>query len=126
MGTRDEARQLIDRIVAAYNSHDTDALVALYHPDITYWSAIDGQQTGIAAVRQHIDHLHEILPDERMEARTVITDGGMIVVEFESTGTNPAGKTYAIEFTEVFELRNGRVASIKVYLDPEAVAQAMR
>ncbi len=80
---------------------------------------------GIAAVRAHIDHLHQILPDEQMTANTVITDGDVAVIEFESAGTNPAGKPYRIEFTEVFEVRDGRVASIKVYLDPEEVDPAM-
>ena len=126
MGSKDDARLLVDRIVAAYNSRDVEALVALYQPNLTYWSAIDGLQVGIEAVRKHIDHLHETLPDEQMQARTIITDGDLIVVEFESTGTNPAGKTYTIEFTEVFELLDGKVASIKVYLDPEEVERALR
>ncbi len=125
MGSREDARRLVNEIVAAYNAHDTDGLAALYHDDITYWSALDGLQEGIAAVRAHIDHLHETLPDEAMSAQTVITDGALAVVEFESTGTNPAGRPYAIEFTEVFEIRDGKVASIKVYLDPEEVARAM-
>ncbi len=125
MGSRDDARRLVGRIVTAYNSHDTDALVALYQPDITYWSALDGLHKGAQAVREHIDHLHETLPNEEMRAHTVITDGELTVVEFESTGTNPAGNAYSIEFTEVFELRDGKVASIKVYLDPEEVARVM-
>ena len=125
MGSRDDARRLIDTVVAAYNSRDTEALIALYQPDVTYWSALGGLQQGMDAVREHIDHLHETLPDERMQARAVITDGELIVVEFESTGTNPAGNPYTIEFTEVFELRDGMIASIKVYLDTEAVSRAM-
>ena len=125
MGAKDDARQLVSDIVSAYNSHDIDGLVALYQPDVTYWSALGGLQEGVDAVREHIDHLHETLPDEQMRAQTVITDGEVVVVEFESRGTNPAGKPYAIEFTEVFEIRDGKVGSIKVYLDPEEVARAM-
>ena len=125
MGSRDEARQLIDTIVTAYNSHDTDALVALYQPDITYWSALDDMLSGVDAVRTHIEHLHETLPDEQMRPLVVVTDGEVAVVEFESTGTNPAGSRYRIEFTEVFELRDGKIASIKVYLDPREVEEAM-
>ena len=125
MGSTDDARQIVDRIVSAYNSGDTDALVALYQPDLTYWSALDGMQEGVEAVRAHIDHLHETLPDEKMQAVTVITDGELVVVEFESTGTNPAGNSYVIEFTEVFELRDGKVSSIKVYLDPKEVDRAL-
>ena len=125
MGAKDEARLLIDQVVEAYNSRDTEALVALYQPDITYWSALDGSQEGVEAVREHLDHLHETLPDEQMTAKTVITDGDLVVVEFESNGTNPAGNRYSIEFTEVFELRAGKVASIKVYLDPAEVERAL-
>lgn len=124
-GSRDDARLLVEQIIEAYNSRDTDALVALYQPDITYWSALGGSQEGISTVRAHLDHLHETLPDEQMRAKTVITDGELIVVEFESTGTNAAGSPYSIEFTEVFELRDGKVASIKVYLDPEEIEQAL-
>ncbi|MCH8991160.1 MAG: nuclear transport factor 2 family protein [Acidobacteria bacterium] len=126
MGSKDDARLLIHRIVTAYNSRDVDALVALYRPDITYWSAIDGLQEGADAVREHLDHLHATIPEEQMTAQTVITDGELIVVEFESTGTNPAGNSYTIEFTEVFELDDGKVSSIKVYLDPEEVERAYR
>jgi ketosteroid isomerase-like protein len=125
MGSEDDARLLVNQIVAAYNSRDVDALVALYQPDVTYWSAIDGLQRGTDAVREHLDHLHKTLPDEQMRAKTIVTDGEMIVTEFESSGTNPAGQRYSIEFTEVFELRDGKVASIKVYLDPEEIASAM-
>lgn len=125
MASREDARALVERIVDAYNRHDTDALVGLYHPDITYWSALGGEQKGLQAVRDHIEHLHEILPDERMAARTIITDGDVAVAEFESTGTNPAGRPYRIEFTEVFEIHDGVVRAIKVYLDPVAVEAAM-
>ncbi len=125
MGTNDDARLLINQIVAAYNSRDVDALVTFYRSDIMYWSPLDDLKTGIDAVREHLDHLHESLPDEQMQAQTIVTDGELVVVEFESTGTNPAGQPYAIEFTEVFELRGGKVASIKTYLDPEEVADVM-
>ncbi len=38
MGSREDARRLVNEIVAAYNAHDTDGLAALYHDDITYWT----------------------------------------------------------------------------------------
>ena len=125
MGSRDDAAALIDNIVAAYNSRDTDALAAFYDSDVTYWSAIGGSRHGIDAVREHIEHLHETLPDEKMNDKTVITDGEMIVAEFESTGTNAAGDDYLLEFTEVFELQGGAITSIKVYLDPEEVERVL-
>jgi len=119
--TNDAARQLVDRLVSAYNSRTTEALTDLYHPDVTYWSAMEGTSVGRQAVIDHIEHLHTVLPDERMRAKTVTADDEVIVVEFESTGTSAGGRAYRIEFTEVFEVVDGKVTSIKVYLDPEQV-----
>jgi len=124
MGSRDDARRLVDQMADSYNSRDTDAIDAFYQPYVTYWSALDDRCEGIEALRRHIDHLHEVLPNERMRIQTVITDGDMIVVECESTGTNRVGSPYAIEFTEVLELLDGKVASINVYLDPEEISRA--
>lgn len=122
MTTNDGARQLVDQLVSAYNSRTTDVLIDLYHPNVTYWSVLDGTCEGRQAVIDHIEHLHTLLPDEQMRTQTVTADDEVIVVEFESTGTSAGGHAYRIAFTEVFELADGKVTSIKVYLDPDDVA----
>jgi ketosteroid isomerase-like protein len=48
-----------------------------------------------------------------------------VVVEFVSRGTAPSGRSYELEFTEVIDLVDGKIASVKVYLDPEEVARIM-
>jgi len=116
---------VIERIVAAYNAKDTDALALLYHPDARYWSPLGDWQEGLNAITAHIEELHRNLPDEQMEATAVITDGEVVVAEFRSTGTSPSGDAYAIDFTEVIELRDGKIASVKVYLDPEEVERVI-
>jgi ketosteroid isomerase-like protein len=120
--TNDSARDLIDQIVSAYNSRTTDVLSEVYHPDVTYWSVLGNNHVGRQAVIDNIEKLHIQLPDEQMRAQSVTADDDMIVVEFESTGTGPSGDAYRIEFTEVFEIVDGKVASIKVYIDPDEVA----
>lgn len=116
---------MVEQIVAAYNAKDADALAALYHPDARYWSALGDWQEGIDEIKQHIEQLHRTLPDERMEIVSLIGGDGVAVAEFRSTGRNPAGEAYAIEFTEVIEIRDGRIAEVKVYLDPDEVRAVM-
>ena len=123
MTTNASAGQLVDQLVSAYNARATEVLRDLYHPDVTYWSVLDGTSQGRQAVLDHIEKLHTLLPDEQMRALTVTADDEMIVVEFESTGTGPGGRAYRIEFTEVFEVADGKVTSVRVYLDPDAVAK---
>lgn len=122
MTTNAAARELIDRLVSAYNSHTTDILSELYHPDVTYWSVLNDTCHGRDAVIENIKRLHVMLPDERMRVRTVTADDDVIVAEFQSIGTDAKGNPYEIDFTEVFHLIEGKVASIKVYIDPDEVA----
>ena len=124
-GSREESRAIVERIVAADNAKDADALAARYHPDARYWSALGDWQEGIQAIRDHIEQLHRTLPDEQMETLSLIGGPGLAVAEFRSTGTAPSGNPYTIEFTEVIELRDGKISQVKVYLDPDEVQAVM-
>lgn len=119
------ARDVVQRIVAAYNAKDAEGLAALYHPDARYWSALGDWQEGVDAIREHIEELHRLLPDEQMSVKAMVAGEDIAVVEFESNGTAPAGSPYTLEFTEVIELRDGKIATVKVYLDPEEVERIM-
>jgi ketosteroid isomerase-like protein len=96
-------------------------MAALYQPDITYWSSISGYTRGSEEVIGHIRELFRHLPDEQMTPERVITNGSVIVVEFVSRGTGPEDRPYEIRFTEVMRLRDGLLAEIKVYIDPDEV-----
>lgn len=124
-GSREESRAIVEQIVDAYNAKDADALAALYHSDARYWSALGDWQDGLPAIREHIEELHRTLPDEQMETLSLIGGPHLAVAEFRSTGTAPSGKTYTIEFTEVIELRDGKITQVKVYLDPDEVQAVM-
>ena len=115
----------MDNLVAAYNAKDLAGLTALYVDHARYWSAISDWTEGIDEIRAHIQELFELLPDEEMAIKSLVTDGQVAVVEFQSTGTNPGGRPYEIEFTEAIELKGGRIATVRVYLDPEDVERAM-
>lgn len=126
MHTAADTRDLIARAIDAYNRKDERDLGALYHPEISYWSSLGDEHHGKAAVLDHIRTLFRELPDERMRALTIVTDGDTTVVEFESTGRAPGGGSYTLGFTEVIEVKAGLLAGFKVYLDPDEVAAAMK
>lgn len=122
MTTNGVGRRIVDQLVSAYNARRTDVLSDLYHPDVTYWSCLSGISEGRQAVIENIERLHTELPDEQMRAKTVTADADVIVAELQSRGTDSGGCPYQIDFTEVFQLVDGKVASIKVYIDPDDVA----
>lgn len=122
--SREAVKQVVAQLVGAYNAKDEGALGALYDPAVTYWSALSGSHVGADAVLAHVRELFATLPDETMEAVTVVADDETAVVEVRSTGHGPDGTPYTIDFTEVLGIRDGVIHSIKVYLDPAAVAEA--
>lgn len=122
MSDRQSMRDLVHTIVERYNAKDVDGLIALYHADAAYWSPLDDWQHGTDHIRSHLEHLHRTLPDEQMSLLALMADDGIAVAEFASTGTSPSGDPYRIEFTEVIEAHDAKIARVRVYLDPEDVA----
>lgn len=120
MPQREDARALVERIVRLYNDKDLDGLSALYAEDITLWSSLGAEASGKQGFLAHIQDLFDRLPDEHMTADLVVTDGSTAVLELTSRGTDD-GSPYQISFTEVFEIANGLLTSVKTYIDPEIV-----
>ena len=120
MGSKEEARAVIERLVARYNEKDVEGLAALYADDVTVWSSLGAES---ATKQEFVDHIRELfhrLPDERMTADVIVTDGDTVVLELTSHGT-ARGAPYEITFTEVFEIVEGVLTSVKTYIDPEIV-----
>jgi uncharacterized protein (TIGR02246 family) len=115
---REQARSLVESLVAAYNEKDRDRLADLYAEDISLWSALGAETNGRDEVLRHIDVLFRTLPDEVMSLDTMVTDGESTVIEVTSTGTNEDGSAYQIQFTEVLEIVDGKFTEIRTYIDP--------
>ena len=120
MPDRESARQALDRLIDAYNSKDADTLASVYAEDVQLWSSLGAETSGRASVLDHARELFAALPNEKMAADTVVTDGETIVVEFTSTGTDANDEPYEIKFTEIFEL-DGQFTGIRTYIDPDVV-----
>jgi ketosteroid isomerase-like protein len=120
MPQREDARALVERVVHLYNNKDLDGLSELYADDIRLWSSLGAEASDKQDFLDHIRHLFDRLPDERMTADVVVTDGSTAVLELTSRGTDN-GSPYEISFTEVFEIENGLLTSVKTYIDPEVV-----
>jgi uncharacterized protein (TIGR02246 family) len=124
MPSRDDARAVVARMVDGFNRKDADALAELYVGDIELWSSLGAEARGRDEVLGHMRELFARLPDEQMSGDVLITDGHTVVVEFISRGSTPTGMAYEIRFTDVLELSDGRIRSIRTYVDPYDVARA--
>jgi ketosteroid isomerase-like protein len=68
LGRRDESR-----CYAAWRSHDLDAIVALHHPEGSFWLHTSGQTIGVGreAIRARFAGTLALLPDIAFESLRV-------------------------------------------------------
>lgn len=105
----------------AYNEKSLERVLALYHPDASFWDPFHREGVeGRARIGEVIQGLFDRYPDEQMSILTLAADETHAVAEFESTGTSH-GEPFRLEFTEVYELRDGLVVSCRVYIDTAEV-----
>lgn len=120
-GCGPQPKDLVKELVDAYNAKSVGRIAALYEPDAEYWDPFHREGVrGRDAIAEVVAGLFAALPDERMEILTLAGDDRYAVAEFRSIGTSPtSGAPFELEFTEVYEVRDGLIASCRVYLDPE-------
>ena len=118
-------RELVHELVEAYNEKSLERLLGLYRPDAAYWDPFhrDGV-VGRDAIRGVLEGLFDAFPDERMAIAAIAADDAHAVAEFRSTGTAKSGRPFELEFTEVYEVQDGQIASCRVYVDTRAVPAA--
>lgn len=113
---------VVRALVEAYNAKSLERLLGLYHPDAHFWDPFHREGvTGRAAIGELLGGLFAAYPDEQMAIETLAGDDEHAVAEFRSTGTTAKGERFELEFTEVYEVREGRIEWCRVYLDPKAL-----
>jgi ketosteroid isomerase-like protein len=111
-------REVVEELVEAYNAKSLERVLALYRPDARFWDPFHrGGVVGRAAIGEVIEGLFERFPDEQMAIAALAADETYAVAEFRSTGTATGGRPFELDFTEVYEVNDGQIASCSVYID---------
>jgi len=125
----------LERVFAAYRAawrnHDLDAIVALHHPEGSFWLHTAGQTVamGREAIRVRFAGTLSLLPDIVFDSLRVHWGEAFLVHEMSASGT-PAvpGQTGVVRFdiVDVIEFRDGLVWSKNSYLDATPLAAFMQ
>jgi ketosteroid isomerase-like protein len=129
------ATAALERVFAAYRaawrSHDLDAIVALHHPEGSFWLHTAGQTIGVGreAIRARFAGTLALLPDIAFDSLRVHWGEAFLVHEMSASGT-PAvpGQRGAVrfDFVDVIEFRDGLVWTKNSYLDAAPLAAFMQ
>lgn len=127
-----DLKDIAQRNIAAFNSHDANAVAALDHPDVVSTAPSPTGRTelrGREASKEYNQGWFTAFPDARVKSTNDVVAGDYIVQEgtFEGTNTGtwrseagdmPAtGKTLKGQFCQVIRTKDGLIISSNLYFD---------
>lgn len=125
-----QAREVMDRLMAAMESKDKDALAGCYAADAVLGTPDQGEITGRAAIANYYFHFWEAMPDVRYELADQHEAGNVAIDEGFVTGTNtgalnlpgggtlpPTGRQVRVRSCDVASVEDGLITSYRAYFD---------
>jgi len=131
MSTNGNALQLVQTAYAAFGRGDVPAMLQMMSDDIE-WKFIGARglpYTGTFHGKEAVGSWFASIPVAEeilaFEPREFISDGERVaVIGWERTKSIPRGKTFEMEWTHVFTVREGRLVRFWGIYDTEASAAA--
>jgi ketosteroid isomerase-like protein len=122
--TSEQNKRLVDELFARFSASDIDGVLALMADDITWRLPGKPDLTPAAGVydkerlrrlfRRMLAQLNEGL---RMTVTGSTAEGDRVAVEVESSGDLRNGRQYRQEYHFLITFRDGKIASVREYLD---------
>lgn len=131
-------KETVTALYAAYASGDPARITALLHEDVV-WVAPAGNATQVALglgsagdagaprgandlgrelIVQFMAHnFARLFSNVKNEFRSLVAEGDRVVAEHRLSATLPNGRSYVNDYCFFFEVRDGRVARIREYMD---------
>ncbi len=115
----DDPRALMERLTAAQNAGDVDAMVACFHDDYRSEQPVFPARafTGAEQVRANWSALLAAIPDFRSELVRTAVDGDTVFAEVHWTGTKADGTALDERGVFIGGVRDGRIAWARIYVD---------
>ena len=106
---------IVEKWVAAWNSHDVDKVVPLFTNDVVYEDVTFGAVNhGSAELRKFASFFFEAVPDMKFELLESSVQGKRGVIEWVFSGTDKGvyktGKRFTVRGVSIINLDNGRIS----------------
>lgn len=119
-------RAVVQEWVAAYNSRDPQALIALYHDDAeNHQVAFGGPLRGRQALLESFTAFFAAFPDNYTHPLNIFEDGEWAIVEWQGGGTflgplgdtAPNGASFTLQGCGFFHVLEGKIHFQRGYID---------
>jgi hypothetical protein len=110
----------VERLLAAINAHDLEAMVACFADDyVNEWPAHPQRGfQGRAQVRQNWSQIFAGVPDLQARLPRMTVDGDTVWTEWDIAGTRGDGAAFLMRGVSIFGVAEGRLAWVRFYLEP--------
>jgi steroid delta-isomerase-like uncharacterized protein len=126
-----EARKVLEQAIQRWNATDRDGWAALYTEDVVYEGPGGARISGLTDLKErYFDALVTAAPDRGSSDVVLIAEGDHVVEQARYVGThtgtwrNPdgaeipaTGKKIDFPFVGIFQIRGGKISSIRIYYD---------
>ena len=115
-----DPRTVLERLVAAVNAHDLDALVSCFADDYVNDTPAHPQRgfRGNDQVRRNWTQIFAGVADIRASVPRTAVDGDTLWTEWELSGTRTDGGAFLLRGVVIFAVRRAQMAKGRFYLEP--------
>lgn len=108
---------LADRLLAAFEAHDPEAVSACLAPDTRRWLNITDEEMGLDGILALVVAEAAVVAESKMRLRRRLDTEEGFVLQFDADGTTVGGEPYHIPVCLVVTLDGDRVARLEEYAD---------
>jgi ketosteroid isomerase-like protein len=108
---------LAERLLAAFETHDPDAVSALLAPDVIRWLNITDAELGLDGILALVAAERTAVKESTMTLRRHLDTAEGFVLQFVADGTTIAGESYHIPVCLVATVDGDRVTRLEEYAD---------
>jgi steroid delta-isomerase-like uncharacterized protein len=126
-----EAKKVLEQAIERWNATDRDGWAALYTEDVVYQAPGGARISGLADLKEkYFDALVTAAPDRGSSDVVLCEEGEHVVEQTRYRGThtgtwrNPngveipaTGRKLDFPFVGIFQVRDGKISSIRLYYD---------
>lgn len=118
--------EILKNLIAAFNSHNVDKLLAHMTQDIEFWDvSLQEPIRNKTELKKYLQEYFDAFPDVRWDLRNVIDNGQYACGEWVMTGTQegellgmkPTGKHVELRGVEIIKVVDEKVKDERAYFD---------
>ena len=113
----DRGSQLANRWLAALNTHQVSAVVAMMDPDATFEDPTSNGPLAVGLLDSFWSNVWRLYPDLSFTALRVVGQDDRIVIEWQATGRHMGREPIAFRGVHSLELRGDRILHARAYFD---------